>query len=179
MVNSMSSPPNNTKWPIILDVKATMLQSGNQMCPATINMSGYNMKKKDEVEWFSDPFYTHNKGYKMCLNIDAAGNGSGKATHLSVFLYLMKGPHDDELTWPLRGKFEIKLLNQISDSEHHSKTLPYDNTSDRPANRVMKGNKSGSGWGWSQYISNENLNNITPTCQYLKDDCLFFLVTKL
>ena len=34
---------------------------------------------------------------------------------VSVSLYLMKGPHDDELTW---GKVEVKLLNQISDCEH-------------------------------------------------------------
>ena len=65
MVNSMSSPPNNTiKWPIILNVKATMLQSDTQISPVTIKMSEYNTKKTDEVEWYSDPFYTH-KGYKM------------------------------------------------------------------------------------------------------------------
>ena len=38
------------------------------------------------------------KGYKMCLRGDAAGSGDGKGTHLSMFLYLMKGSHDDELT---------------------------------------------------------------------------------
>ena len=31
----------------------------------------------------------------------------------------MKGAHDDKQVWPLRGTYEIKLLNQISDSEHH------------------------------------------------------------
>ena len=179
MVNSMSSPPNNTKWPIILDLKATMLQSGNQMCPVTINMSGYNMKKKDKVVWYSDSFYTHNKGYKMDLRVDAAGDGEGSGTHLSVFLYLTKGPHDDELTWPLRGKFEIRLLNQISDSEYFSVILTYDDktTDDNAAGRVTEGIRSKTGWGWSRYISNEILNKVTPTCQYLKDDCLFFQVT--
>ena len=102
-----------------------MLQSDTHMSPVTIKMSEYNTKKTDEVEWYSDPFYTHNKGYKMCVCVDAAGNGHD-GTHLSVFLCLMKGPHDDELTWPLRGKFEIRLLNQISDSEHHSVTMTYD-----------------------------------------------------
>ena len=171
MVNS----PTNTKWPIILDVKATMLQSGNQVCPTTIRMPEFNSKKRDEVVWFSDPLYTHNKGYKMCLCIDAAGNGDGTGTHLSVYLYLMKGPHDDELTWPLRGKFEIKLLNQISDSEHRSMTVtyaPHNHTS-----RVTDGNRSRYGWGHPKYISNKDLNKTTPKCQYLKDDCLFFQVT--
>ena len=177
MVNSMSSPPNSTKWPIILHVKATMSQSGNQVCPATIKMSEYSGKKKDEVQWYSDPFYTHNKGYKMCLKVYVAGIDDSKGTHLSVYLYLMKGPHDDELTWPLRGKLQIKLLNQISDSKHHSMTLPYDD--DTPEIRTSRVTEGKKGWGWAQYISNEDLNKIIPTRQYLKDDCLFFQVTKL
>ena len=188
MIN-LSNPFTNiavAKWSITLDVMATMLQSGHRSCPLTIKMSEYNGKKKfngkkkDKIKWYIDPFYTHNKGYKMGLNIYAAGNGDGKGTHLSVYLYLMKGPHDDELTWPLREKFEIKLLNQISDSEHHSETVTYhDNTPDKHTIRVTEGDESKKGWGYHQYISNEDLNKITPTCQYLKDDCLFFQVTKL
>ena len=121
-------------------------------------------EKKIKIQWYSDPFYTHNKGYKMCLRIDAAGVGEGKGTHLSVFLYLMKGPHDDELTWPLRGKFEIKLLNQISDSEHHSGTVAYnDYTTGGSDKRVMEGERVTLGWGIHKLISNEDLNKITPT----------------
>ena len=112
----------------------------------------------------------------MCLCTDAAGNGEGRGTHLSVYLFLMKGPHDDELTWPLRGKFEIKLLNQISDSEHRSMSVNYHYT-DR--SRVIDGDRAARGLGTSQFISNEDLHKSTPTCQYLKDDCLFFQVTKL
>ena len=33
MMNSTSSSPTNIRWPIILDVIATMSQSGNQVCP--------------------------------------------------------------------------------------------------------------------------------------------------
>jgi len=61
----------------------------------------------------------------MCLWVYPDGSDDGKVTHLSVYLCLMKGPHDDELTWPLRGKFEWKLLNQISDCEHCSDTMSY------------------------------------------------------
>ena len=136
-------------------------------------MPEYNIKKRDKVQWYSDPFFCYNKGYKMCLRVYAAGDGKG--THLSVYLNLMKGPHDDELTWPLRGKLEIKLLNQIRDSKHHSITLSYDSIN---VGRLTEQNR-GNGWGYHQFISNDNLNKTTPTCQYLKDDCLFFQVTKL
>ena len=74
----------------------------------------------------------------------------------------------------------MELLNQIIDSEHYSGTVTYhDDTLDTSAGRVTESNKSKKGWGWARYISNEDLNKITPRCQYLKDDCLFFLVTKL
>ena len=159
-----------------LDSMATMFKCGSQVCPVTIKMSGYSIKNKDGVEWYSDPFYSHNKGYKMCLCVYAAGHGDGEGTHLSVFLYLMKGPHDDELTWPLRGKFEIKLLNQISDSEHHSMIISYD---DEMIDRVTKDDRLGNGWGYHEFISNGNLLiTSTRTCQFLKNDCLFFQVTK-
>ena len=149
-------------------------------CPATIKMTKYEDDKANNTHWNSNPFYTHNKGYKMCLRVDANGVGSGRDTHLSVFLYLTKGPHDNKLTWPLRGKFEIKLLNQISDSKHYSRTLTYnDSTPNVSTSRVTGDDGHNQGWGYLQYISNEDLNKISPTRQFLKDGCLFFQVTKL
>ena len=158
---------------IHLDSIAAISKCGNQVCPVTIKMPEYKDMKENDIEWYSDPFYTHNKGYKMCLCVYAAGDDDGKGTHLSVYLHLMKAPHDDELTWPLRGEFKIKLLNQISDSKHHSITLNYDDDiPDDCTNRVTEGDRNEDSWGWPQYISNKNLNKITS--QYLKDDCLFF-----
>ena len=157
---------------IHLDSMAAISKCDNQLCPTTIKLSEYATKKENKIEWYSDPFYTHNKGYKMCFRVDAAGSGNGKATHLSVYLNLMKGSHDDELTWPLRGKFEIKLLNQISDSEHYLGTLPYNDNASTCAGKPTEYNRA-SCWGYHQFISNDNLNKVIPTYQYLKDDCLF------
>jgi len=59
-------------------------------------------------------------------------------------------------------------LNQITDNEHYSSTIIYDDsTSDDCATRVTKGDEA-VGWGKSQFISHEELNKITPTIQYLK-----------
>ena len=115
----------------------------------------------------------------MCLHINAAGCGNGEGTHLSVFITLMKGPHDDELTWPLRGMLEIKLLNQISDVEHHSVTNILDTASSNACFRVTEGDKARISRGCVRFMSHKDLHKTTPTCQYLKDDCLFFQVTKL
>ena len=156
-----------------------LMRKLNVRCPVTFKISELSDKEVGELKWSSDSFYTHHKGYKMTLGVDDYGDEDGNYTHLSVYLHLMKGQYDDELTWPLRERFEVKLLNQLSDSENFSSTITYgDRTPDHCANRVMGGSKA-SGWGHRQFISNGELCKATSSCQYLKDDCLFLQVTKL
>ena len=181
---SKSSTTTNV-WLACLDATAATVKlaiaTGNQMCPVTVKMDEYFDKKVNKkMPWYSESFYSNINGYNMCLCIDAAGVLDGEATHLSVFLYLMKGSHDDELTWPLRGKFEIKLFNQISDSEHHSEIITFgDNVPDKQRSKVTQGDRANYGYGQHQFISNKRLHKTTSTRQYLRDDCLFFQVTKL
>lgn len=124
---------------------AMMFISCDQVCPVILKLSNYNeMKNKDDT-WYSNSFYTNNKGYKMHIEVEAGFEG--ESTHLSCYLLvLMKGPHDGNLSWPLRHKFEIKLLNQISDSQHHSETVNYEDSPQKYRGRVTEGDK-GTGWG--------------------------------
>ena len=167
-----------------LDAMATKV---NFTCPVTFKMSEFSDKVENVLEWYSHPFYSHNNGYKMELRVDIYADDDTDTDdddidadddHWSIFFCLMKGPHDDELTWPLRGKFEIKLLNQISDGKHHSHTIIYDdNTPGRCANRVAEEDDEASEWGDPQFISDKKLHLTSQACQYLKHDCLFFHVT--
>ena len=155
-----------------------MSKSGDQECPVVLKMSQFNIKRDNNSEWLSSPFYTHSEGYRMCLRVDAAGHRDGRGNHMAVYMCLMKGAHDDKLVWPLRGTFEIKLLNQISDSEHHLYSLIYDDI--KAVGRVTGDyDIVTSGWGTSKFISNEDLYKTTLRCQYVKDDSLFFQVTKV
>ena len=152
-----------------------MSKSGDQECPVIFNMIEFNEQKNNNTEWYSDSFYTHSKGYKMCLNVHAVEAIKGIRTRLSLYLYVMKGSYDDELTWPLRGEFEIKLLNQISDSEHHSEIVTYDDSVlYRSRSRVKVGDRATEGWGFYRFILSEDLHMTTGARQYLRDDCLFF-----
>ena len=79
------------------------------------------------------------KGYKVCLCLYLDGDGSD--TYLQVYLQLVKGSYDDNQYWPMRRKFEIKLLNQISDCDHHSMTIiTYDDQTPDIGGRT-------TGWG--------------------------------
>jgi len=117
----------------------------------------------------------------MSLHAIPGGDDDNRGTHLSVSLCLWKGPHDDKLTWPLREEFEVKLLYQISDSEHYSKRIHYEDEEYDAAARLINetDNAFSIGQGDPQFIASEDLQEITPTCQYLKDDCLFLQVSKV
>ena len=125
-------------------------------------MSEYTKKKSDKVMWYSDSFYTHHKWYKMYLYIRAAGYSGD---YLSVQLYLMKGPYDDQSRWPLQGHCEVKLLNQISNSEHHLGNGYY---RDGGHKRVISGKRSGCYmWYTYQFISHDHLHQIMHSHAYV------------
>ncbi len=55
-------------------------------------------KRKDNNDRFYSPsFYTSPNGYHMRIRVDANGYGEGEGSHVSVYVFLLKGEHDDEL----------------------------------------------------------------------------------
>ena len=44
-----------------------MGKSGGQACPVTMKFANFASKKTDK--WDSEPFYSHDKGYKLLLNV--------------------------------------------------------------------------------------------------------------
>ncbi|XP_065901673.1 TNF receptor-associated factor 4-like [Dysidea avara] len=153
-------------------------------CPVTVKMSHFLKYKRNCSDWCSAPFYSSTKGYKMILCVCPAGDSEYIGTHLTVALGYMKGPYDDELPWPLRENFEVKLLNQINNYEHYLDfpTVSFNDSNPDDAsygNRIVDHEKSVRGIRITDFISNEDLHMVTPTCQYLKNDCIFFQVSKL
>ena len=155
--------------------------------PFDFTMTEFKSKKKNDVEWYSPPFYTHTHGYKMRINVYANGcrvyangYGDGKGTHLSVHAYLMQGPYDDDLMWPFQGVITIQLLNQLEDGNHHTHTIHFTGTTDPTIiNKVTSGERAGNGRGHHTFLPHTQLDlNSKGNCQYLKDDQLKFRVTK-
>ena len=67
---------------------------------------------------YSLPFYTgQNSGYKLCLFLYMDGDGSGKGTHLSFYIAVMRGEYDAQLTWPFKQK--VTLILQDQDHQQH------------------------------------------------------------
>ena len=124
--------------------------------------------------WFSPPFYSHPGGYKMCIRVDANGFGEGAGTHVSVFVYLMRGKNDDNLPWPFTGEVTITLLNQLADKNHYTDkvSFPQDHEASR---RVVSSEWFPRGYELRKFIPHNRLDrDAAKNCHYLKDDCLFF-----
>ena len=136
------------------------------VCPPTFIMDNFEQRKRDNKVWQSTPFYTHPKGYKMCVGVHANGYGECIGTHTGVSVHLMKGEFDDQLKWPFRGQIIIRLLSQVDVDYKELKylfteTLPHYNTiSSRQLTKEI-----GRG-----LVDSVLYTKLQP--KYLKNDCL-------
>ena len=145
--------------------------------PCVFKMPNFIQHKTSKQEWYSPPFYLHPGSYKMCICVDANGHRGGEGNYISVYVYLMRGKNDDNLSWPFRGEVTITLLNQLKDKNHHTETLPYPEDKDDRANRrVVNAERSPRGYGMPRFISHDEVGYVAWRHQYLKDDCLYFRI---
>ena len=139
--------------------------------PPEIVMNDFDKYKNDGKRWYSSPFYTHIGGYKLCLEIYAGGHGSGKHSHLSVYVRMMKGESDGHLKWPFIGEITVQLVNQNEGGKiHEAKAISTD--SEKHFQRVTVGNRADKGWGKPQFISHTDLYNPNEGKEYLKNNTL-------
>jgi len=96
--------------------------------------------------------------------------------------YIRYGEYDDEVEWPLRGSFEVMLMNQIGDRKHHSAMIKFDwqvkkyHAARRVTKVTDKIDKLRDGFG-DVLISVKDLFVFSPECQYYKDDNIYLKVT--
>ena len=166
---------------LIFRISYEHMEPPNQVAPVTFKLSKLSQWLKAKEEWDSSPFIAFKGGYQMYLKVYAFGNGIGEGTHVSVYLYLMKGPHDDKLEqsgyWPLRGTFTIELLSQLSDSDHYSHMVQFHHHLwSECSSRVLVGTMAYSGCGEPNFISHDTLlyNNSN---KYYKGDSLIFRIS--
>ena len=142
--------------------------------PPVLTMTDFQQRKRDDDEWYSPPVYTHHQGYKICLNVEANGCGNGKGTHVSVFMYFMRGEFDDSLKWQFRGVISYQLLDQVNGEDHKTHIITYDDdTLNKYCARVTEGERS-FGLGHPQSIAHTELEP-----KYLRNDTLLFQIHKV
>ena len=139
----------------------------------TFIMEQYAQKKVSKDQWFSPAYFTqHTNGYRMCFEVDFDDDDD----ELYIYSCVMKGPYDDHLQWPFKGKVIIRLLNQLGDHHHCDFVFDYKDSDDK-GKRVDSGERGESYILSMNCLSIRQLDYKTDTnCRYLKDDCLKFKV---
>ena len=158
------------------------LEAVSVVPPITFKLGKFGVKKAKNERWTSPKFFSHAGGYRMCLSIDANGNGKSKGSHISMYVRLVKSPSDSQLTWPFRGELSIEVLNQLEDGAHFTKTILFDWKESDVRNTVSTSlEASGRGWGYHDFIPHNMLdyNTTANNTHYLKDDCVYVRIAKV
>jgi len=170
MDRKLQQTMKQVQWTVHLNTRAN---NDDQTFPAIIKLSEFERMKDDDDYWFSDTFYTHKDGYNLQLKVFPNGNDVGEGTHVSVYLYMEEGDDDDKLTWPMKKMLRVRLLNQISDSQHHSEM--HSITAKRTATHCDR-------WIWyaHKFIPHfDLLYYSTADRKFLLNDCLIFEVSEV
>ena len=130
-------------------------------------LTEFSKHKQLNNQAISPPFFSHSRGYKICLFVYANGYGSSEGTHVSISACLMRGEHDQNLQWPFKGKIFIDLLNWKEDKGHHRMSLYYE------AQQVTDG-IYGMSLCLPNFISHISLYNSSNLhiSEYVNNDCL-------
>ena len=157
---------------------ALIRKSSPSIPPFIVNVTNFTDYKKLNAEYYSAPFYSSSNGYKMQLAIFANGVGKCESTHVSVFVYLMKGANDSRLKWPFTGDISIHLLNWREDDGHVKDIIPFDdNASLMSRSKVIEGERAPNAFGYSKFIPHNELDyNHSNNTEYVSSDTLCFLI---
>ena len=116
-------------------------------------------------EIYSQEFYSHEGGYKMCLCVYPNGDGNNHA--LSLYFVLVKGPYDAFLRWPFLCRVVLTLVNAHSPTKSIKKVIIPD-----PNLRYFKRPTScrNAGYGYPAFIAHSKLQD--KESGFVQEDCI-------
>ena len=172
--SSSSSTPESSSPPTPVLSRASPSPPQTGPTQVTVKLSNFTRLQASSQAWYSPPFETAKDGHTMCLEVYPNGR-NGHGTHLSVYVFIVKGKNDDRLTWPFVGHVVVELLNQIDDSNHVKMDFgEYSAASPRVPDSVEMSNSL----GMPQFLSLSELRfKPKQKCQYLRNDTLYLRVT--
>ena len=117
----------------------------------------------------SPPFFTHERGYKLQLQLYPNGHRKGKGTHLSLYIRVCKGPNDDSLTWPFHARLTFKVLDLTGNRAHETNLIEAGEIGPDFWKRPSDGPNSGI--GQSKFLAHVDVNK-KGSC-FVSDNTLY------
>ncbi|XP_068072593.1 TNF receptor-associated factor 5 isoform X2 [Danio rerio] len=166
----------------LLDIHVEQLQCNEQRL-RQLESSSYDGKliwkvrdywhrKESGAALSSSPFYTSRSGYKLSVRAYLGGDGSGRGSHMSLYITIMRGDFDSFLPWPFRQNITLTLLDQSGTRNHMSHTFIPDVNSDSFHRPTSDANVA---TGFTRFISHCDLEN-PRNAVFVRDETLFIKV---
>ncbi|XP_060562563.1 TNF receptor-associated factor 3-like [Ruditapes philippinarum] len=154
-----------------LDLRFQILETASYDGTLMWKLRDYARRKQDAVQGrtlslYSQPFYTHRYGYKMCARVYLNGDGMGKGSHMSLFFVVMRGEYDNLLPWPFQQKVTMTLLDQETGQCNLSDSFRPDPTSSRKPTTDMN-----IASGCPLFVS----HTVLETAKYVRDDTIVIM----
>ena len=121
--------------------------------------------------WISPSFYTHPRGYRMCLCVYPNGRFTGLGTHVSLFVSLKQGQYDAYIKWPFRSSLCIEIIDSSGSVADSTMITYHDNLDESVAGRVTDRDMS-FGYGFTYFLSHQFLNFAPQKPQILHENTL-------
>ncbi|XP_067830040.1 TNF receptor-associated factor 2-like isoform X2 [Heptranchias perlo] len=123
-----------------------------------------------KTSFYSSTFSTHPFGHKLCCRIYPYGDGSGKGTHVSLFLAIVRSEYDDVLPWPFKQKVTFALLDQVNQNHVKESFIPdvLSASFQKPKTHMNIAS------GCPRFVRQDLLLN--PSNSYLRNDTIFLKV---
>jgi TNF receptor-associated factor 4 len=122
--------------------------------PFHIEMSNIGHHLEYNLNFVSDPFYSHPGGYKMGISVynSSPERGSG-GTHISLYVLILRGEFDDQLKWPFDGEVTVQAYNHSQRRWCREKKI---RLNDRECGLDVVGRQVGplisGGWGYPIFL---------------------------
>ncbi|KAJ1134516.1 hypothetical protein NDU88_000967 [Pleurodeles waltl] len=128
-------------------------------------------RAEQRTSYYSPSFCTHPFGYRLCCRLYPNGDGSGKGTHVSLFLVVMRGDYDDVLRWPFQQKVTFLMLDQTPHQKPIRESFVPDTSSasfHKPKSHMNVAS------GSPQFLKHNQL--LASSSPYLKNDTFYIKV---
>ena len=81
-------------------------------------------------QWQSPAFYTFPNGYKLCAAVYPHGTSSGRGSHISMYVSILRGEFDDQLQWPFQGSVSIDIFNYSTQKWDRKSAIEFEASDD-------------------------------------------------
>ena len=140
-----------------LEEKCMVLQ--NDKIPLSLSPFYFEMLNVDHylrhnLQFISDPFYSHPGGYKMGISVYSNAEYGRSSTHLCLYALIFRGEFDDHLKWPFDGEVTVQAYNRTQGRwSKEAKIQLNERKCDPDVVGRQVGHLTSAGWGCPKFLS--------------------------